>query len=317
MANPIIDFGAHFHPETPEAFDKYHDFIDTADGAAICRDIGSVLERYRDSCVDHAVLSQSYYMGSDDAEATADANDALLDIVEAHEELFGLAAIPTAAGGKVAAAEFERALEAGYNGGALETRSNGVELIDEELEPVFEVADRTAAPILVHPKLHDSLGEDILDDTWQLNAIFGREVALAESICKLIHEGVYDNYPDLRLVFHHNGGNLASMLPRVHLQLDNGRWPGLEGLKSYDEFEAQFANRVFLDSSGYFGERATFRRTLESLPSSQFLFATDFPYETREPAIFRKFVDSFEEVCSSSDAERILGGNALDLLVNV
>jgi predicted TIM-barrel fold metal-dependent hydrolase len=317
MARPIVDFGAHYHPENPESFEPYHDFIDDADGSPICSDVDAVLERYREAGVDHAILSQPYYMGSADAEATAAGNDELLELVEAHKEFFGLAGIPTAAGGEAAAAEFERALNRGYHGGAVETNSDGIELLDDELEPVFEVADQTGAPVLVHPKLHDSLGEDVLADTWRLNAIFGREVALAESICKLIHEGIYDRYPDLKLVFHHTGGNFASMLPRVHLQFDKGRWPGLEGLKSYEEFEAQFASRVYLDSSGYFGERAPFRRTLETLPSSNFLFATDFPYETRSPETFQKFVDSFDDVCSPPDAAKILGENALNLLVNV
>lgn len=226
----------------------------------------------------------------------------------------GLASIPTAAGGVAAAAEFERALDMGFHGGALETTSQGSGLLDEELEPVFEVADRAGAPILVHPKLHRSLGENVLDDRWRLNAIFGREVALAETICKLIHDGVYDRYPNLVLVFHHTGGNFASMLSRVKLQLDEGRWPGMEGLKSFEEFEAQFADRVYLDSSGYFGEREPVRRTLETIPASNFLFASDFPYETRATETFEKFVDSFEDVSSPPDATTILGKNALDIL---
>lgn len=317
MDRPIVDFGAHYHPENPESFRPYHDFINDADGSPICSDVDPILERYNEAGIDHAVLSQPYYMGSDDAEATANGNDLLLDVVDSHEAFFGLAGIPTAAGGEVAAAEFERALDAGYNGGAVETTSHGIDLVDDELEPVLEVADRTGAPMLVHPKLHDSLGEDVLDDAWRLNAIFGREVALARSICKLIHEGIYDRYPDLKLVFHHMGGNLSSILDRVHLQLDKGRWPGLDELKSYDEFEAQFAERVYLDSSGYFGERAPARRTLETLPAENFLFATDFPYETRAAETFQKFVDSYEDICSPPDAAKVLGRNALEILVNV
>jgi predicted TIM-barrel fold metal-dependent hydrolase len=317
MDRPIVDFGAHYHPENPDSFKPYHDFIEESNGFPICTDVTAILECYRVADVDHAVLSQPYYMGSDDADATANGNDLLLEVIDKYQEFFGLAAIPTAAGGEAAAAEFERALDAGYNGGAVETTSHGIDLLDDELEPVFEVADQTGAPILVHPKLHDSLGEGILDDTWRLNAIFGREVALASSICKLIHDGVYDRYPDLKLVFHHTGGNLPSMLHRVHLQIDEGRWPGIENLKSYGEFERQFAERVFLDSSGYFGERAPARCTLETVPTENFLFATDFPYETRTPQEFENFVDSYQDLCSPPDAAKVLGGNALDILINV
>ncbi|MGQ4554291.1 amidohydrolase family protein [Halobellus sp. GM3] len=316
MSQPIVDFGAHYHPEQPGPMRPIHDFIDDADGNPICSDTDTIKQRYRAAGVDYAVLSQPFYMGSEDAATAAAANDALFEIVDAHEPFLGLASLPTAAGGEAAAAEFERALEMGYHGGALETTSDGIGLLDETVEPMLEVADRTGAPILVHPKLHDSLGEPVLDDAWQLNAIFGREAALASSICKVIHEGVYDRYPNLTLVFHHTGGNLSSMLPRVRLQLDEGRWPGLDGLKSPAEFEAQFAERVYLDSSGYFGERAPIRRTLETLPASNFLFATDFPYETRAESTFRKFVDAVSDVCSPPDVEKVLGGNALEILVN-
>lgn len=316
MTYTTVDFGAHFHPENPEGLQKIHNFIDNDDGDAICSDLKAVKERYRNAGIDHAVISQPHFMGSDDPAATAAGNDALFDVIDRQEMFLGLASIPTAAGGEAAASEFERAIEMGFHGGAIETTSQGIGLIDEALEPVFEVADQTGAPIMVHPKLQNSLGENVLDDTWQLNAIFGREVALAETICKVIHEGIYDRYPDLKLVFHHTGGNIASMLHRIHLQLDEGRWPGLDELKSYNEFETQFAEQVYLDSSGYFGERGPFRRTLETLPAENFLFATDFPYETRDPATFQKFIDSFEDVCSPPDAAKVLGGNALNLLVN-
>ncbi|RQH02380.1 amidohydrolase family protein [Natrarchaeobius oligotrophus] len=313
---PIVDFGGHLHPTDPEAFAYYHDFIEENDGSTICRDAQAVRRRYANAAVDYAVLSQPYFMGYGDADETAAANDELLRIVEEFDEFFGLAAVPTAAGGKAAANELERSLEAGYHGGAIETKSDGIELIDDELEPVFRVAEKHDAPLLVHPKLHDSLHEDVLDDTWRLNAIFGREVALCESICKVIHEGVLDRHPELNLVYHHTGGNLAAMLDRVRLQLDDDLWPGLDDVVSYQEFEAAFETRIYVDTSGYDGSPAVLRRTLEALPSSHVLFGTDFPYETRTPETFESLVTSVTETCSESDSERILGENALELLAN-
>lgn len=316
MSGPTVDFGAHYHPTNPEPFEPYHDFIDEADGTPICSDSAAVLKRYNETGIDYAVLSQPYYMGHGDTDRVAGANDELLELIEENESLLGLAAIPTAAGGDAAASEFRRCLDNGYNGGAVETTSDGIDLLDEELQPVFEVANETGAPILVHPKLHDSLGEGVLDDTWRLNAIFGREVALASTICKLIHEGIYDEYPNLSLVFHHSGGNIASMVSRIRLQLDEGRWPGLDDLKSYREFESQLTSRVYIDSSGYFGDRAPFSSALDVFPASNVLLGTDFPYETRAAETFDRFIESFESECSDSDVEKILGRNAFDLLIN-
>lgn len=312
----IIDFGAHIHPTDPEAFAFVHRFIEDGDGHAICTDIDAVAARYQESGIDAAVLSQPIFMGHDDVEATRAGNDALLETVEPFDDFYALAGIPTGAGGTEAAAEFERCLEAGYHGGAVEVGGE-TRLTDPDFRPVFEVADRTGAPILVHPTLMASLGEAAFDDSLQENAIWGREVGIAANIAAVIHEGVLDRYPDLHLVFHHLGGNIASMAGRIHLRLEKGQWPGLDDVKSYDEFTRQLADRVYLDISGYYGYPDPIETALDALSASQLLYATDFPYETRDPETFGKIVEAVDAVAEGEAADRILGGNALDLLVNV
>ncbi|NHN42994.1 amidohydrolase [Halorubellus sp. JP-L1] len=310
-----IDFGAHLFPldTFPEPIDNgpVRDVI-----GPMLHDPDHLLETYAAAGISHAALSQPYYMGHEDADAVATANDALLDIVDAHEAFYGLAAIPVSAGGDAAAREFERALDAGYNGGALETKTNGVELTDDALEAVFDVAEARDAPILVHPKLHESLHPDALSDDWKLNAIFGREAALSESISKVIHEGVLDRHPDLDLVYHHLGGNIASMLGRIHIQLDDGRWPGQERVKPYDAFLEQLRDRIYLDSSGFFGYEAPLRNALDAVPASNVLFATDYPFEPRDDAELSSFVDTVETV-APDDADAVLHDNAERLLTNL
>lgn len=310
-----VDFGGHLFPESvfpePIRAGPMSDLL----GPRLS-DPDRVAELYDAAGIDSVVLSQPFYMGSSDP-AVPEANDALLDVVEAYDQFYGLAAIPVAAGGAEAAAEFERSLEAGYHGGALETKTEGVELTDESLEPVFDVAEAHGAPILVHPKLHESLHPEALDDTYLLNAIFGREAALSESICKVIHEGVLDRHPDLNLVYHHLGGNIASMLGRVHLQLDAGRWPGQGAVTDYDEFKRQLEERIYVDTSGFFGYERPLRATFEELPVSQVLFGTDYPFEPRDEAELASLEASIGRTLSRRDTRRVLEDNALELLVNV
>lgn len=313
--SPIVDFGAHVHPNPPEGSGIFN-FIQETDGLDQS-DPDQVAQRYAESGIDAAVLSQSRYMGNSDLEATREANDALLKIIEDYEEFYGLAAIPVAAGGDVAAQEFERCLKSGYNGGAIETLMNGIEITDDALEPVFEVADRTGAPIMVHPLVHESLGADVLDDDYKLNATFGREVALCDSLCKTIHTGILDRYENLNLVFHHTGGGIAGMLGRLELQLNDDIWPGLDDLKSYEEFKRQIEERIYFDTAGHYGDDTILRTHLEKLPASTLMYGTDFPYETRTPEQFQRIVEGIEHVASKMEADDILGRNALDLLVNV
>lgn len=322
----IVDFCAHIHPDDPPETEFFNEFIGGDIGEPVYRDIDLFVEHYERAGIDGAVLSQPLYMGHEDVDRVRDANDLLLEKIEGREHYYGLASIPTAAGGEVAAAEFERALEAGYHGGAMETRSGGIEPHDPEAAPILEVADDWGAPVLIHPKLEDSLAPGALDDTWLLNAIFGREVAIAASLAKVIHTGVYDRYPDLNLVFHHTGGNVASMMGRVQNMLVMFRpeeWAELKGepldaqVKTFEEFERQLQERVYVDTAGHYGYHNVLRSALMQLPTSQLLFGTDFPFEVRSQSDFADYVSVIEREVGSKDAGRILGGNVLDLLVNV
>ncbi|WP_324666104.1 amidohydrolase family protein [Haloarcula sediminis] len=309
-----IDFGAHIYP--PDVFPE------PLTGSPIQATIGDALDsietleqRYEAAGIDEVVLSQPYYMGIDDPESTRRANDALFELFDEREGLYGLAALPVSAGGAAAAEEFERALDRGYNGAAIETKTNGVELVDTELEPVFDVAEQYGAPILVHPKLDESLHPDVLSDKYLLNATFGREAALAESISKVIHQGILDRHPDLNLVYHHLGGNIASMIGRIHLQLEEGRWPGQERTKDFEAFSQQLRERVYLDTSGFFGYETPVETALEVFPTSNLLFGTDYPFEPRSADELTSFRNTITEV-ASQEMQKILHDNAEELLVN-
>lgn len=315
--SPIVDFTAHFLADIDGA--PIHECIERTAGAPIHGDPDEARAVQRAAGVDRMVLSQPPHIGSADAAAVRRGNDALLDIIEDDETFHGLAALPVGAGGETAAREFERCLDAGYNGGAIETRSEGIEVIDEAIEPVLEVADETGAPLLVHPKLFESVAPGVYerDEPLALNATFGREVALCESVWKVIHRGVLDRYPDLTLVYHHYGGNIAGMLGRIEGRLRRDFWPGIEETKPYPEFRRQFEERVYVDTGGYTDHRGILGSTLSELPASNVLFGSDFPYEARTPEQIEAILAAIEDVTSGTDARRIRGQNALDLLVNL
>lgn len=309
-----IDFGGHFYP--PDVFPE------PLSGSPIQSVLGDTLDditvlenRYEAAGIEEVVLSQPYYMGIDDPTAARRANDALYDLIDGRDGVYALAALPVSAGGAAAAEEFERALDRGYNGAAIETKTNGVELVDDELEAVFDVAERRGAPILVHPKLDESLHPDVLSDAYLLNATFGREAALMESISKVIHQGVLDRHPDLNLVYHHLGGNIASMIGRIHLQLDDGRWPGQERTKAYEEFSRQLCERIYLDTSGFFGYQQPVETALEVFSPDHLLFGSDYPFEPRSADELTSFCDTIDDV-ASSDSNTILQENAENLLAN-
>jgi predicted TIM-barrel fold metal-dependent hydrolase len=311
----IVDFAAHFHPESVFPEPMVTSGLADRVGPAL-RDPDALDAIYERAGYDRAVLSQPFYMGRSDVGRVAEANDALLDVVERYERFLGLAAIPVGAGGAAAAAEFERCLDRGYHGGGLETRTNGIELIDAELEPVFDVAASRDAPVFVHPKLDDSLSPDALDDSYLMNAIFGREAALCESVCKVILAGVLEDHPGLDLVYHHTGGNVASMLGRVDLHLRPDWWPGMDHMPSREAFDRGL-KRIYVDTAGFAAYPEPVAAALEQFPSSNVLLGTDCPFEARSGEDVAAFAATVEDVAGPDAVDGVLGGNALDLLLNV
>jgi predicted TIM-barrel fold metal-dependent hydrolase len=312
----VIDFGAHFFPGKPPEDQKGHDFIEAQQGAALHRNIADLKDRYSDAGIDGVTLSQEDIVGSSHYEQVREENNAMLNVGSDHDNVYTLAAVPTEAGGEKAAAELKRCINAGHNGGVIQTRSGGIELYHDEIDPVLQVANEMKTPLLVHPKVHDSLHPDVLDDKWRLNSLFGREIAVCESIVKVVNSGVLDKYPDLNLVFHHLGGNIASFFGRICGDTGPSRAPETGKFKPYDEFREQVEERIYLDTSGFYGDLAAFRATLEVFPPSNVLFGTDFPYETRTPEDFHNIISTIEELCPRTETRDILGQNALDLLVN-
>lgn len=311
----IVDFAAHFHPVSvfPEPLASWG-MADRV-GAPL-RDPDALDAIYERAGYHRAVLSQPFYMGRPEVDRVAEANDALLEVVDAYERFLGLAAIPVGAGGASAAEEFERCLDRGYHGGGIETRSEGIELTDPELEPVFDVAERRDAPLFVHPKLHDSLHPNALDDRYLMNAIFGREAALCESICMVIFAGVLDDHPELDLVYHHTGGNVSSMLGRVALHLREGWWPGMDRIPSREAFDRGL-ERIHVDTAGFAAYPEPVEAALERLPPSNVVLGTDCPFEARSHEDVAAFAETVEEVADPGAVDGVLGENALELLTNV
>lgn len=319
---PVIDFGAIFRiTQMSEGDEPYSDHV-----SEIRYNPDHFLKWFNRGGVDRAVLSDPGYMGHHDTDETASVNDDLLDLLNTFDEFYGLAAVPVRAGGGEAAAEFERSLDNGFNGGAITTTAKGRDMTDPIYEPVFEVANRTGAPLLVHPSDHSYLDEYepdgyVLTGKYQTNHMFGREARMCGSIMKVINAGVLDKYENLNLVYHHHGGNIASMMGRIELRMQRRSGEYMKGrskeTKPFEEIKDQMEARLYIDTSGYFGYNAPTRTALEQLPASNIVFGTDAPAEQDTPGDLEDYVGTIADVAPRTETRQILGQNALDLMVNL
>ncbi len=146
----------------------------------------------------------------------ADSNDQLADACRRYPDRFaGLAAVAPQDPGR-AAAEIERGRNTlGLKGVIVNSHTKGEYLADTKFWEIFEAAEALDAPIYIHPRSPspDMLGPFVDYDLLRGDLGFGVEVAFHTQA--IINAGVFDRFPDLKLVIGHGGEGIPYNLYRI------------------------------------------------------------------------------------------------------
>lgn len=237
------------------------------------------------------------------------ANDRLHQAVLAHPTRFaGFAALPTA-DPKAAANELERAVtKLDFKGAMVHGLTNGVFFDDKRFWPIFERAQALDVPLYVHPAApHPAVAEIYYRDyagdfPALLNAAWGFTVETATQGVRLVLSGVFDAYPDVKIILGHMGEGLPFLLWRINMALSR---PGNRSIP----FREIFAHHFYVTTSGNFSTPALLCTMME-LGIDRILYSVDWPFVMNMPGA--EWVQALQ--ISSEDKEKILNGNAKRLL---
>jgi len=238
-----------------------------------------------------------------------DANDRLARVIAARPDRFaGFAALPTP-DPKAAAAELERTIsELGFKGAMVHGLTNGVFFDDKRFWPIFERAQALDVPLYVHPAAPHSAVVDayykdyVKDFPAILNAAWGFTVETATQGIRLVLSGVFDAYPDLKIILGHMGEGLPFLLWRIDHALSR---PGNRRIA----FREQFSRHFYITTSGNFSTPALLCSMME-LGVDRILFSVDWPFVQNAPGT--KWMSELQ--LSAEDKTKILSGNAKRLL---
>ena len=238
-----------------------------------------------------------------------DANDRLARVIAARPDRFaGFAALPTP-DPKAAAAELERTVsELGFKGAMVHGLTNGVFFDDKRFWPIFERAQALDVPLYVHPAAPHSAVVDayykdyVKDFPAILNAAWGFTVETATQGIRLVLSGVFDAYPDLKIILGHMGEGLPFLLWRIDHALSR---PGNRRIA----FREQFSQHFYITTSGNFSTPALLCSMME-LGVDRILFSVDWPFVQNVPGT--KWMSELQ--LSAEDKTKILSGNAKRLL---
>jgi aminocarboxymuconate-semialdehyde decarboxylase len=230
-------------------------------------------------------------------------NDQLAEMVKKTPDSFAaMATLPLQAPG-AALKELDRAIyELGLRGIEIGSHVAHRELGDKVFWPVYELLEKHGLPMFIHP--HHVAGMDRLQEFYLSNLI-GNPLDTTIASANLIFSGVFEKYPDLKVILAHGGGQL----PYIFGRLEHGYRVRPECKDYVHKSPRQFLKNFYFDILTHSDEALRYLITL--VGSDHVLLGTDYPYDMGE----NHPVETVMRVSgvTESDRRKIIRDNAVDL----
>jgi uncharacterized protein len=251
------------------------------------------------------------------------ANDELAEVVAKHPDRFIAFAAGLPMNNPAAAArEMERAVvQLGAKGVQMYTNVAGKPLDDPDILPLFAEAARLDIAIWLHPIRGADFPDYRTEDRSKLEIwwTFGWPYETSVAMSRLVFAGLFDRFPDLKIITHHLGG----MIPYFEGRVGHG-WDQLGSRTSdVDYISVRRAMkkrpvdyfRHFYGDTALFGARAGLRCGLEFFGVDHVLYASDMPFEPEPGMYARETIQAIESLdLTVAQKEQIYSGNARRLL---
>jgi len=251
------------------------------------------------------------------------ANDQLAELVRKHPDRFvAFAASLPMNNPDETMKEMERAItQLGARGVQIFSNVAGRPLDDPEFLPVFAEAARHDLPIWMHP----ARGADVADyqtedrSRYEIWWTFGWPYETSVAMSRLVFSGLFDRFPELKIITHHMGG----MIPYFEGRVGHG-WDQLGTRTSDVDYGALLRSmkhrpidyfRKFYADTALFGARAGTQCGLDFFGVDHVVFASDMPFEPAPGMYARETIQVIESLgLTAAQKDQIYRGNAQRLL---
>ena len=259
--------------------------------------------------ISHAPSALQQLEPADARQLAAAANDRLHDAIDRNPERFAaFAALPTP-DPQAAADELERTVtRLGFKGAMIHGRSREEFHDLPKYWPIYERAQYLDVPIYIHPgpphpAMANAYYADYLNDFPLLDsAAWGFTIDTATQVVRMILSGLFETYPDLKIIIGHIGEGIPMLVDRIDESLKR---PGGKSI----EFKQIFARHFWITTSGHFSTPALICALLE-LGIDRILFSVDWPYADNLPGM--RWMETVP--LSATDKDKMFNGNARKLL---
>jgi len=216
-------------------------------------------------------------------EMAQEANNHLADVIRKFPRRFAGMITVAPQDPERAALEIERAAtQLGLTGILINSHTNGEFLDDPKFTPIFEAITAHDLTFYLHPAAPPPQAAEFLRIPG-FTVGWGYGVEAGTHAIRLIASGLFDRFPDLRLVLGHMGEGLPLWIDR----LDNRyQWEvKLTGKRKLEKLPGDYIREnIYVTTSGM-NYHAQLRMALEVMGPEHVLFATDYPMESMREAV--------------------------------
>jgi len=200
--------------------------------------------------------------------------------------------------------EFRRVVEQlKFRGAMLFSNVNGVALSDERFWRLYEMANDMEAVLYIHPT--NPIDVRAMTEYWLMPLVgFLFDTTLAAA--SLVFSGVAERFPQIRWVLGHLGG----AIPYLAERLDRGYHAFPECRANIAQAPSTYLKKFYFDTVNF--DHAAIELAISFAGVDHILAGSDYPHQIGS---IDKMFESIRALrVSESDKQKILGGNATDLL---
>lgn len=230
-------------------------------------------------------------------------NDHIAAVVAEHPAHFvGLGTVPMQ-DAELSVQELVRLKEMGIPGIQIGSNINDINLSEPQFYPIWEACESLGLAVMVHP--WNMMGKNQMERYW-LPWLVGMPAETSRAICCMIFGGVFEKFPNLRVMFSHASGSFLSTFGRVEhgfncrpdlVAIDNPVPP------------REYLGRFWVDSITH--DTTMLRYVMNMVGSNRVMIGSDYPFPLGDLTI-GKLVD--EMGLAPLDKENIYYKSALEWL---
>ncbi len=191
-------------------------------------------------------------------------------------------------------------MAAGLKGFEISTAVGPLELSDGSLDLVWQTAEETGAVVFIHP-LGTSLGKRLNRD--YLSNTIGQPAETTIALSHMIFAGVFDRYPNLKVLAAHGGGYLPHYIGR-----SDHAWSVRPEIASFANLPSSYLRKIWFDTVLFDDKYLGY--LIENIGADRVAFGTDYAFDMGDYD-----VDRLAKSIGDDDTRgAVMGGTAASLL---